>query len=135
MFDRAGFSECVGLHDPPRLLLHVTVSQTGLVPANARSINFLVGTRQTNAVVTLGGVNIPLVPIVGGRLAGAVSAFAGDVETLTFSAPIASPDLTALYFDDIVFSQMIVPEPSTTALVGLGLLGLIAFLRRCRPIP
>src|SRR5215469_2321368 len=39
-----------------------TLSQTGLVPAGTQSIDFLVNSYQ-NAVVTLNGIPIPLVPI------------------------------------------------------------------------
>lgn len=100
------------------------VSQTGLVPVNARSINFLVGpeTWQTNALVRWGGVNIPLVPIGGGRVAGDVSAFAGKVEELSFSTPVLPPDATELYFDDVKFSSSPIPEPGTSCLVVMGVL-------------
>jgi hypothetical protein len=95
-----------------------SLSQTGLVPANAKSINFLVDSFNNDARVTIGGVDIPLVVIGGGRMAGDVSAFAGQVEQLTFST--TSYNGHWLYFDDVVFSTQIVPEPTTLSLFVFG---------------
>ena len=107
-----------GISGPPCL------SQTGLVPANAQSISFLVPPGQNGiypayTVVTLNGVDIPLVPIAGGRVAGNVSPFAGSVAQLTFSTINSS---AWLYFDDIQFSSSPIPEPGEFALAALGAL-------------
>ena len=92
-----------------------SLSQTGLIPADARSINFLVGARHNDARVTIGGVEIPLVAIDGGRMAGDASAFAGLVEPLKFST--TSYNGNWLYFDDVTFSTQIVPEPGPLGLL------------------
>jgi hypothetical protein len=89
-----------------------TLSQTGLVPSNAQSINFLTG--GLNGQVTLGGIPIALNSIGGGRLAGDVSSFAGITATLTFSGYI--------YIDDIQFSSSPIPEPSGYCLIVVGIL-------------
>jgi hypothetical protein len=94
--------------------------QTGMVPSNARSINFLVSAIQNDARVTLDGVNIPLIVIGGGRLAGDVTAFAGRQAPLMFST--TSYNGSWLYFDDVVFSPTAVPEPSIGILAVLGLI-------------
>jgi hypothetical protein len=94
------------------------LSQTGLVPVGAKSINFLVGD-DTGAVVTLNGIKIPLVPNSGGRLAGDITAFGGNIAQLTFST---STSEGTFYFDDIQFSSQSVPEPSGLALTALGVL-------------
>lgn len=99
-----------------------TISQTGLIPANAQSITFLAGEFRGDPIVTLNGINIPLVSISGGRMAGNISAFAGSTAQLTFSL---SSDVTGdnfLYFDDIQFSSSPVPEPSVLGLSALGAL-------------
>lgn len=106
-----------------------TLSQTGLVPFGTESINFLVGTGETDAVVTLNGVSIPLVSISGGRLAGDISAFANTVAQLTFSTTGSTGYAgNWLYFDDIQFSTSPVPEPSILGLLASG--GLFFSLRR-----
>jgi hypothetical protein len=99
-----------------------TLSQTGLVPASAQSISFLVGNGISDAAVTLNGVNIPLVPVSGGRLAGDISSFAGSVAQLTFSTSTNRVGDNYLYFDDIQFSSSPVPEPASFVLFGLGVL-------------
>jgi hypothetical protein len=73
-------------------------------------------------------VNIPLVSISGGRLAGDISTFAGTVAQLTFSSTTNNISNDALYFDDIRFSSTAVPEPSEFALGALGAL-LLGFRR------
>jgi PEP-CTERM motif len=106
-----------GIGGPP------TLSQTGLIPDGTESINFLVGPGESDAVVTLNGVNIPLVPISGGRVAGDISAFAGSVAQLTFSTTSNAEYIgNWLYFDDIQFSESPVPEPASFVLFGLGVL-------------
>jgi hypothetical protein len=98
-----------------------TLSQTGLIPSGTQSIDFLVGNGQSDAVVTLNGVNIPLVQISGGRLAGNISAFAGTTAQLTFSTTSNTGYVgNWLYFDDIQFSSTPVPEPSAFALTALS---------------
>jgi hypothetical protein len=92
--------------------------QTGLVPPYASSITFLVSATQNDARVTLNGVNIPLVDIGRGRLAGDVTAFAGTQAQLMFSTTDYFGSW--LYFDDIVFSPSALPEPSVWLLTVLG---------------
>ncbi len=114
-----------------------TLSQTATVPSGAQSISFLVPSGadvfdSTATVVTLNGVNIPLVPIAGDRVAGNVSAFAGDEAQLTFST--INSDV-GIYFDDIQFSDSSVPEPAVFGLSALGALLLgwrVLERRRCQ---
>jgi hypothetical protein len=105
-----------------------TLSQTGLVPAGTESINFLVATGESDAVVTLNGTPISLIPIAGGRLTGDVSAFAGTVAQLTFSTTSTGYAGNWLYFDDVQFSASPIPEPSV---LGLSVLGGLFLARRC----
>lgn len=112
-------------YDNPSIVPPPTLSQTGLVPATAQSISFLAG---SGADVTMNGVNISLVPILGGRLAGNISTFAGSVAQLTFSISPSRIGDNVLYFDDIQFSSTAIPEPSVLALGALGTL-LLGFCR------
>jgi hypothetical protein len=102
--------------------------QSGLVPADALSITFLVSPMRNDARVLLNGTEISLFSIGGGRMAGDVSAFAGSVAQLTFTT--RSYDGNWLYFDDVTFSSAPIPEPSPFLLGGLGSLVLLAFRRR-----
>lgn len=104
------------------------LSQTGLVPAGMRSITFLASTRYNGARVTLDGVNIPLFDIGGGRLAGDIAAFSGQSAQLTFST--ISYNGRWLYFDDVAFSPVAVPEPSTLSLAALAVLAVLALGKR-----
>jgi len=100
-----------------------TLSQTGLIPAGTESINFLTLSGENDAAVSVDGVNISLVPVFGGRLAGDVSAFAGTVAQLTFSTTttsISAGYANRFYFDDIQFSTSSVPEPSNFYLAIVG---------------
>jgi len=74
----------------------------------------------SDAVVTLNGVNIPLVQISAGELAGNVSAFAGNSAQLTFPTTTGGAGGDGLYFDDIQFSPLAVPEPNSFGLFALG---------------
>lgn len=97
--------------------------QTGIVPSNARSITFLVSATHNDARITLDGVDIPLIAIGGSRRAGDVTAFAGRQVQLMFST--TSYNGNWLYFDDVVFSPVAVPEPSALSLAFFGLLLLV----------
>lgn len=94
------------------------------VPSDARSVTLLVGGNPSAARLALSGVNIPLVSIGGGRMAGDVTAFAGTGQELKIST-----DSTVLYFDDIQFSPQSVPEPMLQGFVGTAA-ALAFFLRR-----
>jgi len=104
--------------------------QSGLVPADSRSITFLMSQTFNDARVTLDGVVIPLVRIGGARMAGDVTAFAGREAQLMFST--TSYNGRWLYFDDVRFSPIAVPEPSVLWLAGLNVMVLF-FWRRRRP--
>jgi len=105
-----------GLGVPP------TLSQTGLVPADAKSIS-LAG---FVSALMLNSVNVPLFATQGGRLEGDVSSFAGHTAQLTFTGQG--------YFDDIQFSPVAIPEPSVLTLFALGTVLLTwRFLRQTRP--
>ena len=111
-----------------------SISQTGLVPINSASIRFIaqgVGAVGGPLLVSLGGQNIPIYAISTGpnytTYGGDISAFAGYVEDLTFTAPQGANNYWEL--DDIQFSVAPVPEPSSLAFLALGSMALIAFTR------
>ncbi len=117
-------------------LVGVSLAQTGLVPAEANSIFFKVRTGspfQQPFQVTLAGEQISLVPWEEQPdhvlFAGDISTFAGDTVELRF---FISEQLNAMWVDDIVFSSVPVPEPSTWAMLGLGAVLLGSTVRRRR---
>ena len=91
--------------------------QTGVIPADVRSITFLAPTIGNDARVTVDGVTISLMAI-GDRLTGDVSAFANREVELMFSTN--SYNGNWLYFDDVTFSPAPAPEPDATWLVACG---------------
>jgi hypothetical protein len=113
-----------GGSDPPFNFQPPTLSQTGTIPGDAESINFLVGPSENNGVVEINGTSIPLNPIAGGRLAGDISEWAGQSVQLTFTTPSTGQDF--FYFDDVNFSTTAVPEPDVRVLFCIAILG-IAF--------
>ncbi len=119
-----------------------SISQTGLVPADARSLLFkvsyggAVASRSTD-IVSLGGQSLPLVALSSSRaftLFGAdISQSAGQTETLSFYSLASDPQSPPVYaLDDIAFSPQIVPEPSVLALAALGFATLLVFRRQRR---
>jgi hypothetical protein len=112
-----------------------SISQTGLVPANAESLLFdmgsLGGTPQIS--VSLDGQDLsyePLSSFPTYTVYGAdISSFAGSEETLTFSA---IPGAAGGILDDIQFSSMIVPEPSMRSLACVSGGIFICVLNRTR---
>ena len=97
----------------------ISLSQTGLVPATAKSILFW--------AVNEGGMQITFngVPLNFGAMSSTanytvygadISAYAGQVGSLMFSAPPGAGGK----IDNIQFSNTAVPEPSSLALLALG---------------
>jgi hypothetical protein len=114
------------------------LNQTGLVPSDANSITLLtssLGPAVSVPRITLGGVDIPLAQVSGGRVAGDISAFAGQTELLTISISGNTLGDHFAYFDDIQFSSTAIPEPGLFALSALGALLLgwrVLERRRCQ---
>lgn len=111
-----------------------SVSQTGLVPQNAQSLQFK-ALISWSLVVSLGGQNLSIMPLQTGEnytLYGAnISQFAGQDEVLTITTlgGASNPD----YFDSIVFSPAAIPEPNPLALLLLGGLTIAWCHRRKSP--
>lgn len=123
----------------------VFVGQTGLIPADAKSLRFeaVLGYSSlpvTYPVVSVGGTTLQLVSLGfrgDVRLFGAdVSSFAGQEQDLRIgSVSGPSEGLKDLYLDAISFSPDPIPEPSTLALalcgaLALGAVGVVDRLRR-----
>ena len=104
-----------------------SISQTGLVPANAVSIRFIAQGVALPAggqlLVLLGGQNISCSAISTGPnytvYGGDISGFAGQIEQLTFNTPQGNNNYWEL--DDIQFSSSPVPEPSVWSLFGISI--------------
>jgi hypothetical protein len=90
------------------------LSQTGAIPSDARSIHLL-GTGPMQ--VMLGGDSIPLLPLGGFEYAGDISAYAGTTTELRI-VNAAMSGASPLVVDNIAFSAIPIPEPSTLVLVG-----------------
>ena len=109
-----------------------SIGQTGQVPATSLSLLFDCVNYQ-NVQVTFRGTPLPLMllnttpnyAVVGAD----ISSFASQSGELRFTGLSLSP--TAL--DDIRFSTIAVPEPSTFALVGIG--GLVLILGALSRVP
>jgi hypothetical protein len=106
-----------------------TISQTGLVPASAQSLLFYgegtsFPTSISVLVVSLSGQDLSLISLsstANYTVYGAnISEFAGQTETLAFSAPQISGNVNYWTIDNIQFSSSPVPEPSTLAFCALG---------------
>lgn len=111
----------------------VTLAQAGLVPAGTLSLRFQGANFGPSLFVSLNGqpLNLGILQDFGSyREYGAdISAFAGQNAELRFvKAPISGD----LYFDNISFSPIAVPEPTTWALLGLGSALLCCGARRRR---
>jgi len=111
-----------------------SISQTGLIPAGAQSIQFLSTGARNGFTVSLNGHQIPMA-ILGtqGRFnvyGGDVSQFAGLTEELRITALSAPSSPANLYLDSIQFSDMVVPEPGAAALLLFAVAGFALLLRR-----
>jgi hypothetical protein len=112
-----------------------SISQTGLVPASAQSLQFKAfiadSALASDFSVSFAGHNLALVTLGTSSnytLYGAdVSAFAGQVGAVTIAAS-AQPNIAPYYFDSFVFSPSSVPEPSVMSLAIVCIL----FYCRCR---
>lgn len=103
-----------------------SIAQTGTVPGSAQAILFTAS--QPYAAgwsVTLGGQNLSVVPLgpAGSfyEYYGAnIPSFAGQTETLEFTAQAGSGASVNMYLDNIQFSIQAVPEPESWAMILCG---------------
>jgi hypothetical protein len=111
-----------------------SIAQTGLVPADAQSLEFK-AVANSPFSVSLDGTSLPLIVLGEGddyTLYGAdISDFSGQTETLAITA-LAAPNTTDC-FDSFVFSPSSVPEPNVISLAALG--GLVLVWRCWRKLP
>jgi hypothetical protein len=122
-------------NDPMEL---ASIAQTGMIPINANSIEFLGKSVFGGPTLELSfnGQNIPTLPLSNGTnytlYGGDISQFAGQTGELRFTSlpsPLYPTPQSGGLLDDISFSPMVIPEPSTLALMTFGL---IFGLYRCR---
>lgn len=112
--------------NPPSPAVSVSLAQTGLVPATAKSIELkLLG----DISVSLAGQPVQLAPSGNGAnyvlFRGDVSQFAGQVVELRFTAFAEPGHTTGLdYLDSIQFSDIAIPEPSVLGLMVVRLAAL-----------
>jgi len=110
---------------PPGGLVDASISQFGTVPTFAQSVQFLSSQGMPNAALSFGGQLLPFTllsiePSGWGRWGADITAFAGQSGELRFSAlGMPGPDF-GFFLEDIRFSPLPVPEPSTWALLGVG---------------
>jgi hypothetical protein len=100
-----------------------SISQVGLVPANAQSLRFTASPLDGFAV-SLEGQTLSLVTIGTGpyyaTYGANISSFAGQTAALTFTA--LAQFNTTYYIDSIQFSNLPIPEPGVFGLSALGAL-------------
>lgn len=124
----AGLYSALILYGPSPTAGTPLLSQVGTVPSGTRSITLRSPSISTGAIVSLGGVPIPLTNLGGGFYGGDATAFAGQTVALTLSTSFYTNG--SFYFDDIAFSSQPVPEPSVVGLALLGGAASLWFARR-----
>lgn len=112
-----------------------SISQTAVVPADALSIRFIAQGELAPQgslyggplLVSLQGQNIPITVLSTSSafmtFGGDVSAFAGQLSQLTIDAPLGVNNYWEI--DDITFSPLPIPEPSTLSFSIGGILVLL----------
>jgi hypothetical protein len=119
------------------VLAAATIAQTGLIPAGTQSLLFTAVPGPGPFDVDIGAQSIPFTVVGSGpnytvTYAANISAWAGQVEQLSFSAIPDGLGINPWNIGDISFSPNSVPEPGPFALTGMGGL-LFALYRRFAP--
>jgi len=109
---------------------NASISQVGLVPPDARSLQFKV--LGLNFEASLAGQQIPLVRLGDGPgyeiYGGDISAFQGQMAELRLSAlSLPTQRFVSVFLDDIVFSNLEIPEPNV---IGLSVFGTFLLYRQ-----
>ncbi len=107
----------------------VSITQTGVLPANSKSITFKAVPGNGSFNVSLDGSLIPVVTLQitpnYTLYGGDVAAFAGQTKELKFTADSIFSQgggLNTFYLDSIFFSPQPIPEPAVLSLFSVGLL-------------
>jgi hypothetical protein len=99
-------------------LTPVSISQTGQIPFGTQSLFFeWGGSSLAQPQVSIGNDSLTLFPVKSGVYGANISAWAGQVEQLSFTVPAG---FGPYEFDDISFSPGAVPEPDPLTLTGIG---------------
>jgi hypothetical protein len=111
--------------NPPGGLAAASLSQSGLVPAGAESLQMKVGNGWGGSfAVTFGAVPISMIPlsrtVAYTIYGGSIDGFGGLNKLLTITSPGSEPNPNFVLIDDITFSTQFVPESGTLTLIGLG---------------
>jgi hypothetical protein len=88
-----------------------SINQTATVPSWAQSVSFLTSPEYlTNGLVSVNGISVPLTQSAPNRMAGDITAFSGQVATITFSS------VGFLFLDDVQFlsARFATPNPELT---------------------
>lgn len=115
-------------------IVSASISQIGMVPADARSLLFRAFGGGGLTEVRLDGTVLPLIPITSHgadpNYGVDVSGFAGrevELKLLTYAVQGGG---RSTFFDSLTFSSTSVPEPSTWTLLSTGGLALLWSARR-----
>jgi hypothetical protein len=113
----------------------MSLAQIGTVPGDALSLHFFAASFGNNFTVSLNGQprNFFVLGnfVTYNEYAADISGFAGQTVELRFSQP-PQPGALSLFLDNISFSPVAVPEPSTWALLALGTAAFCYAARRRR---
>jgi hypothetical protein len=141
-----------GLEDDPRTPVGTWISQTGDIPSTARSLRFLSDTSTyiDELQVSINGAVIPFALYSTGNTVNPawgsvntyvcdISAFSGATNaTLEFEKLVRDPANPAMHgivdLDAIRFSSIVVPEPTTLALLTIAALVALAPIVRRRVV-
>jgi len=113
------------------LATQATIKQTGTVPNSAQSIAFIAkhyGPANGVLAITLGGQSIPFAVIASGsaynEYGGSIpTALAGQSAELVFSALRTTVAGNDWEIDNIQFSPVAIPEPSSLSVIALSAIG------------